>query len=136
MARGTKEARGAYVIGVNRSIIGMRVINNDREDLGRIEDVLLDTRNNRASYAILSFGGLLGLGDKHFAIPWEALTFDLTQKVAVINVDKERLANAPGFEKNAWPDVADAAWGERVYTYFGYRPYWQEEATIPKPLKM
>jgi PRC-barrel domain len=133
MALGTKEARGSYVIGVNRSIIGMRVINNHREDLGRIEDVLLDTRNNRASYAILSFGGVLGLGDKHFAIPWEALTFDLTQKVAVINVDKERLTNAPGFEKNAWPDVADAAWGERVYTYFGYRPYWQQEATIPMP---
>lgn len=133
MALGAREARGSYVIGIHRSLIGMRVVNNSREDLGKIEDVLLDTRNNRASYAILSFGGMLGLGDKHFALPWEALVFDMTQKLAIIDVEKERLKNAPGFEKDAWPDVADAAWGERVYTYYGYTPYWQEEATIPTP---
>jgi sporulation protein YlmC with PRC-barrel domain len=135
MALGTKQARGSYVIGVNHSLIGMRVVNNEREDLGRIEDVLLDTRNNRASYAILSFGGVLGVGDKHFALPWEALVFDLSQRLAIIDVEKERLKNAPGFDKDAWPDVADAAWGERVYTYYGYTPYWQEEATIPTPKK-
>lgn len=133
MALGTKQARGSYVIGVNRSLIGMRVVNNERQDLGRIEDVLLDTRNNRASYAILSFGGMLGLGDKHFALPWEALVFDLSQKFAIIDVDKQRLKNAPGFNKDSWPDVADAAWGERVYTYYGYTPQGQEEATIPTP---
>lgn len=133
MALGTKEARGSYVIGIHRSVIGMRVVNNERQDLGKIEDVLLDTRNNRASYAILSFGGILGVGDKHFALPWEALVFDLSQKLAIIDVPKERLQNAPGFEKDAWPDVADAAWGERVYSYYGYTPYWQQEGTIPTP---
>lgn len=133
MTLATREARGSYVIGIHRSLIGMRVVNNERQDLGRIEDVLLDTRNNRASYAILSFGGMLGIGDKHFALPWEALVFDLSQKLAIIDVEKERLKNAPGFDKDSWPDVADAAWGERVYTYYGYTPYWQEEATIPTP---
>lgn len=133
MTIGAKAARGTYAIGVNKSIVGMRVINNDSEDLGKIEDVILDTRNNRASYAILSFGGILGMGDKHFAIPWEALTFDLSEKVAVIDIEKDRLSNAPGFDKDAWPDVADAAWGTRVYTYYGYRPYWEEEGTIPTP---
>lgn len=121
------------MIGIHRSLIGMRVVNNEREDLGKIEDVLLDTRNNRASYAILSFAGMLGLGDKHFALPWEALVFDPSQKLAIIDVEKERLKNAPGFDKGSWPDVADAAWGERVDTYYGYTPYWREEATIPTP---
>lgn len=126
MAIGAKEARGTYAIGVHKSIIGMSVINNQREDLGKIEDVVLDTRNSRASYAILSFGGILGMGDKHFAIPWEALTFDLGQKTAVLNIEKDRLKNAPGFNKDNWPDVADAAWGAQVYNYYGYRPYWEE----------
>jgi hypothetical protein len=125
MALGTKQARGTYAIGVKRSIIGMRVINDQSEDLGKIEDVILDTRNSRAGYAILSFGGILGMGDKHFAIPWEALTFDLTEKVAVINIEKDRLSKAPGFDKDAWPDIADDAWGAKVYDYYGFRPHWE-----------
>lgn len=133
MAIGSAKARGTYAIGLKKSIIGMRVINDASKDLGTIEDVILDTRNSRASYAILSFGGILGLGDKHFAIPWEALTFDLSERVAVIDIDRERLSNTPGFEKNNWPDVADAAWGAEVYKYYGYRPYWEEEVPAPTP---
>ena len=111
-------AQGLYSIGVKKSIIGMRVVNKEREDLGKIEDIVVDTRDSRANYAILSFGGILGMGGKHFAIPWQALVFDLTQKVAVLNVDRDRLAKAPGFDKNDWPDVADAEWGQAVHHYY------------------
>jgi|HubBroStandDraft_6_1064221.scaffolds.fasta_scaffold1251929_1 hypothetical protein len=120
MASGATRAQGIFSIGVKKSIVGMRVLNNQREDLGKIEDIVVDTRDNRVNYAILSFGGLLGMGDKHFAIPWQALAFDLSQKVAVLNVDRDRLAHAPGFDKNNWPDVADAKWAQSVHDHYGY----------------
>jgi len=107
MDSAAKAAKGAFTIVVKKSILGAKVINAQREDLGTIEDIVLDARNNRVAYAILSFGGFLGVGDRHFAIPWEALSFDLSQKIAVLDIDKDRLRNAPGFEKDSWPDMAD-----------------------------
>ena len=80
MALGAKRARGAFTIAVKKSVLGARVIDLQREDLGKIEELIIDTENNRVAYAILSFGGILGMGDKHFAIPWEALTLDLSEK--------------------------------------------------------
>jgi PRC-barrel domain protein len=119
MASGATRAQGLFSIGVKKSIIGMRVMNNQRDDLGRIEDIVVDTRDSRVNYAILSFGGVLGVGDKHFAIPWQALVFDLSEKVAVLNIDRDRLANAPGFDRENWPDVTDAGWASSVNDYYG-----------------
>lgn len=93
---------------------------------------MLDARDNRVAYAILSFGGFLGLGDRHFAIPWEALSFDLSQKIAVLDIDKDRLRKAPGFEKNNWPDMADPTWGSQIYRHYGYEPYWERTAGRPE----
>jgi sporulation protein YlmC with PRC-barrel domain len=69
MQTGAKRAPGAYTVAVKKSILGAKVINTAQEDLGKIEDLVVDARNSRLAYAILSFGGVLGLGDKHFAIP-------------------------------------------------------------------
>jgi sporulation protein YlmC with PRC-barrel domain len=125
MQTGARQAPGAFTVVVKKSILGAKVINTAQEDLGKIEDLVIDARNSRVAYAILSFGGVLGLGDKHFAIPWEALTFDLSQKVAVLDIDKNRLKNAPGFDKEDWPDLANQTWGAEVYEYYGFSPYWQ-----------
>ena len=92
---------------------GSKVLNRERQDLGTIEDLVIDTRDSRIAYAILSFGGFLQMGDKHFAIPWAALAFNVAEKVAVLNVDKDRLNNAPGFDKDHWPDMADTAGAAR-----------------------
>ena len=132
MATGTKRARGLFSISVNKSILGMKVMNTEREDLGKIEDLVIDTRDSRVAYAILSFGGLLGLGDKHFVIPWQALTIDLSQKVAVLKIDKQRLENAPGFDKESWPDMDDAAWAASIHSHYGYRPYWEQRESPSK----
>jgi hypothetical protein len=122
-----KPAKGAFTVLVKKSIIGSKVINTQREDLGKIEDLVLDVRNDRVAYAILSFGGLLGMGDKHFAIPWQAFAFDPSEKVAVLNVEKDRLQNAPGFDKDNWPDITNTTWGADVYRHYGYKPYWEDE---------
>ncbi len=79
---------------------GDDVINLQGEKLGSIEDIMLDVRSGRVAYAVLSFGGLLGMGDKLFAIPWAALTLDADRKCFVLDIPKDRLQNAPGFDKD------------------------------------
>ena len=117
--------KGAFTIVAKKSILGAKVVNAVREDLGSIEDIVIDARDNRVAYAILSFGGFLGMGDKHFAIPWEALSFDLSEKVAVLDIDKDRLRNAPGFDRNNWPDMASPTYGAQIYRQYGYEPDWE-----------
>jgi len=103
---------------------GDKVVNMQGEDLGKIEDFMIDMERGRIAYAVLSFGGFLGMGDKLFAIPWQALTVDTAEKRLVLNIDKELLKRAPGFDKNNWPDMADPSWESQVYNYYGYKPYW------------
>jgi sporulation protein YlmC with PRC-barrel domain len=103
---------------------GDTVVNKRGEDLGKIEDIMLDLDAGRVAYAVLSFGGFLGMGDKLFAIPWSALEVDTVQKRVVLDAPKERLEAAPGFDKNNWPNMADRTWGETVYSHYGQRPYW------------
>jgi sporulation protein YlmC with PRC-barrel domain len=127
MPAGTKDTRGTYTIGLKKSILGAKVVNSESEDLGTIEDLVIDTGDNRVAYAILSFGGFWSMGDKHFAIPWEALSFDISEKIAVLKIDKERLKNAPGFDRDNWPDMTDTTWGSQIHSHYGYTPYWENE---------
>lgn len=89
---------------------GDKVRNLAGEDLGKIEDIMLDVGASRIAYAVLSFGGFLGMGDKFFAIPWEALSLDAENKCFLLDVPKAQLENAPGFDKDNWPDMADRTW--------------------------
>lgn len=104
---------------------GDKVLNLQGEDLGTIEDIMLDVGSARIAYAVLSFGGILGMGDKLFAIPWSALTMDADRKCFVLDIAKEHLKNAPGFDKDHWPSMADPAWASQVYAYYNQQPYWQ-----------
>jgi sporulation protein YlmC with PRC-barrel domain len=104
--------------------IGDPVVNAAGEDLGKIEEVMLDIHDDRIAYAVLSFGGFLGIGDKLFAVPWGALELDTENKRFVLNEPRERLENAPGFEKNNWPDMADPSFGGEVYDYYQIERYW------------
>ena len=103
---------------------GDKVVNYKGEDLGKIEEIMIDLDRGRIAYAVLSFGGFLGMGDKLFAIPWQAITVDTIKKQLVLNADKELLQKAPGFDKNNWPDMADLSLGSTLYGYYGYKPYW------------
>jgi hypothetical protein len=120
MTAGSKLAKGSYIIGVNKSIIGCKVFNAEGEDLGKIEEIIIDSRDSRVAYAILSFGGFMGMGDKHFAIPWQALTLDASQGTAALMIEKDRLKNAPGFDKDKWPDMTSSTWATEVLGHYGY----------------
>ena len=107
-------------------VTGTTVYNRQGEKLGSVYDVMLNKRSGQVAYAIMSFGGFLGMGDKYFAIPWNAFHFDLAQKRAVLHLEKTRLENAPGFDKDMWPNLADQQWGAIIYKHYGYTPYWDE----------
>ena len=108
-----------------KTLIGYKVKNRQGEDLGKIEELAIDPQTGQIAYAVLSFGGFLGLGDKLFAIPWSALQPRHSEEVFLLDVDKEQLKNAPGFDKDKWPDLADRRWGAGVHGFYGARPYWE-----------
>lgn len=107
------------------AVIGDGVVNRAGEKLGKIEEIMLDLENGRVAYAVLSFGGFLGMDEKLFAIPFEALKLDASREHFTLDVDKEKMKNAPGFDKNHPPQASDRTWGAEVYKFYGYKPYWQ-----------
>lgn len=123
--QGNTSGPGPYVMAAS-TLEGDKVVNSQGENLGEITDIMLDVPNGRIAYAVLSFGGFLGLGDKLFAVPWNALTLDADNKCFVLNVDKEVLKTAPGFDKDNWPAMADQSWATQVHSHYGTRPYWED----------
>ncbi|MEO6291180.1 MAG: PRC-barrel domain-containing protein [Burkholderiaceae bacterium] len=117
-----KQGPGPALMGAN-TLTGNDVYNQNDEKLGDIKEYMLDMRTGRVSYAVLSFGGFLGLGEKLFAVPWNALTLDTMNKRFTLKVDKGRLADAPGFDKDQWPNMADTEWAQGIHTYYGTTPY-------------
>ena len=105
---------------MSASTLGSNDVKNAQgENLGHVKDIMLDTENNRISYYVLSFGGVLGMGDKLFAIPPEAMKLDTGDKCFVLNIDKEHLKNAEGFDKNDWPNMADSTYRSNLYNHYG-----------------
>lgn len=105
------------------TLIGENVYNLEGIELGEIKDIMLDVKAGAIAYAVLSFGGFLGIGDKLFAVPWKALKPDDVYKRFILDVDKERLESAPGFDKDKWPDMADPMWQNKVHSYYRAKPY-------------
>jgi hypothetical protein len=116
------------MIPANKYVIGSNVVNQQDEGIGQIEDLVIDASAGRIAYAILSFGGFLGMGNKYFAIPWNAFKFNLADKKAVLTVDKKLLENAPGFDKDDWPNFSDTTLGSSIYNHYGYTPYWEDSS--------
>ncbi|HVS03537.1 MAG TPA: PRC-barrel domain-containing protein, partial [Thermoanaerobaculia bacterium] len=88
------------------------------------KELMIDVDQGRVAYAVLSFGGFLGMGDKLFAIPFESLRLDATKEHFLLDLPKERLEKAPGFDKDNWPSTADRTWGEEIHRFYGVEPYW------------
>jgi sporulation protein YlmC with PRC-barrel domain len=106
-------------------VAGMDVRNAANEKLGDIQDLVLVHETGTIAYATLSFGGVLGMGDKLFALPWAALKPTADRKAFTLDIPKDRLQKAPGFDKKNWPDLNNHKWGVDVHTYYGVKPYWE-----------
>src|ERR1019366_759015 len=109
------------------TLAGDSVRNSAGEDLGKVDEIMIDIPSGRVGYAVLSFGGVLGMGNKLFAVPWSALRVDEDEKFFILDVDKTKLEKAPGFDKSNWPNMADTTWGSEVFRYYGATPYWEEK---------
>ena len=120
--RGNNEGPGPALMGAD-TLLGNDVTNLQEDDLGDIKEIMIDMRSGRIAYAVLSFGGLLGVGDKLFAIPWQALQLDTQNHRFILDVPKERLESAPGFDKDRWPDMADTTWENEIHSFYGTDPH-------------
>src|SRR3954470_6983293 len=99
------------------TLIGEKVVNAEGERLGDIKDIMLDISEGRIQYVVIEFGGFLGIGEKFFAVPFELLQLDTSEHAIVLDQDKEVLKNAPGFDKDHWPDT-------NSHAYESYGAYW------------
>jgi sporulation protein YlmC with PRC-barrel domain len=113
---------GPQLMGAN-TLDGNEVYNRQNEDLGDIKEIMLDMKSGKVGYAVLSFGGFLGMGEKLFAVPWNALKLDTENKRFVLDVAKDKLKDAPGFDNDDWPDMADQTWAKEIHSYYGTKPY-------------
>lgn len=106
-------------------VVDVSVKNRAGESLGEVKELVLDKLSGQVRYAVLSFGGFLGLGDKYFALPWNALKYDENQDAFVIGLDKETLKRAPGFDKDNWPDMSNRRWASEIFKFYRTKPYWE-----------
>jgi sporulation protein YlmC with PRC-barrel domain len=103
---------GARTLIRSQTLVGRGVVNVKGEDLGRIEEFVIDPDRGHIEYAVLSFGELFGLGEKFFAVPWEALRIDDDRGHFIMDVEKETLEEGQGFDPETWPPAPD----RRIFT--------------------
>lgn len=128
VGRGNSSADGPGPdVMASATLDGNKVVSSDGEDIGKIKDIMLDVGSGRVAYAVLSSGGFLGIGDKLLAIPWSALTLDTEHKCFILAMTADRVKNAPGFDKDHWPAMADQTWATSVHQYYGSEPYWGDD---------
>jgi sporulation protein YlmC with PRC-barrel domain len=108
---------GPELMGAN-TLTGDHVHNTKDEHLGDIKEFMLDMRTGKVAYAVMARGGVFTIGEKLFAVPFNALKLDTVNKRFTLDVAKERFDNAPGFDSNEWPDMADQSWVDSIGSYY------------------
>ena len=104
----------------SNKVEGTAVYDPQGERLGSIYNFMVDKRSGRAEYAVLSFGGFLGMGSSHHPLPWKALKYDTGLGGYVVDVDRDRLEKAPSYGTDQEPDWNDRSYGRRIDDYYGY----------------
>lgn len=103
---------------------GTDVYNRAGESLGEIYDVMIDKRSGKIAYAIMSFGGFLGMGDRYHPLPWSTLTYDTKLGGYVVDLNREQLEAAPSYDANDSPIWGDRGYENRIHDYYRATPYW------------
>jgi hypothetical protein len=102
---------------------GTAVYNREGEKLGSIHTVMIDKVSGKVAYAVMSFGGFLGIGDRYHPLPWNVLSYDTRQGGYVVALDRSMLEGAPTFGSSETPNWSDPGWNKQVHDYYGARPY-------------
>jgi sporulation protein YlmC with PRC-barrel domain len=129
----SRQATDAHIYRASQ-LVGADVENAQGNNLGEIYDVVIDPADGSIAYAVLAAGGFLGMGEKFFAIPWRAfqprVDDDGEIEEVILNVEKDRFQDAPGFDKGQWPDMANPQWGQTVHAYYGQQDYWERRQAM------
>lgn len=105
----------------SEKVRGTNVYNPAAEKLGSIDELMIDKISGQVRYAVMEFGGFLGIGTDRYPLPWDTLKYDTDMGGYVVSLAKEQLENAPRYESSATPEYTDE-YGRRVYDYYGV-PY-------------
>lgn len=105
-------------------IIGTKVKSPNGDKLGDIKELVVDPNNGQVVYAVVSYGGILGMGDKLFAVPWKVLHWASDKGYYSLDLDKDTLKKAPGFDKKHWPDSSNKwdQWREEIEQFYHVTP--------------
>jgi hypothetical protein len=104
---------------------GTAVYNREGEKLGSIHTLMIDKTSGKVAYAVMSFGGFLGIGDRYHPLPWSVLDYETSQGGYVVDLDRSKLEGAPTYGTSETPNWSDRGWGQQVHDYYGTRPYWE-----------
>ena len=104
------------------SIIGDAVENPKGEQLGKIDNLMINLNTGKVEYAVIEHGGLLGVGTKLFAIPFDELRVDETKEIFILNRDKDYVKDSPGFDSSHWPATNDHSYFDSVNSYYNKPP--------------
>ena len=115
MATETRET--TFLIGSDK-VEGTAVYGRDENKIGSIERVMIDKLSGKVAYAVLSYGGFMGIGDDHYPTPWASLKYDTRLGGYVVDIDRNRLEQAPHYGRETLPNWADRGYRERIDTYW------------------
>ncbi len=106
------------------TLTGDDVVNRAGDKLGSLKEIMIDLTRGDIAYAVVSRGGLAGIGEKLFAVPWELFDVDTEEHELILDIAEDVLDNSPGFDPDNWPTFSDDEWRTRVHEYYGLVPYW------------
>ncbi|MBI1179804.1 MAG: PRC-barrel domain containing protein [Alphaproteobacteria bacterium] len=103
---------------------GTRVYDLEGNRIGSIENIMIDKLTGKVAYADMSFGGFLGIGERHHPLPWNLLKYNTKIDGYEVAIDRDKLEKAPTFEPDDHPDWEDPSWGQQIHAYYNVTPYW------------
>jgi len=129
-ATATADSAAFHNVHKAKDIIGMKVKSVSNEDLGKVDNLIVNLPTARVAYAILNPDSSLNLGNNFYALPPNALTWNSEQKTLVSDLNRDKLTGAPHFTKDQWDMLSDPAFGSKIYQYYGKQAYFEGSGTL------
>ena len=108
------------------TMIGTNVANLEGDSLGVIKEIVIEPHTFKVAYVVVSFCGFFRMSGKLFAMPFGLFRYDANKSEYILDLAKEKLEEAPGFDPESWPSMANEKWHRDVFEYYGYRPWWED----------
>src|SRR3982074_1129237 len=117
-------ARETHTLIGSDKVEGTAVYRSEGNRVGQIERVMIDKLSGKVAYAVMSFGGFMGIGEDYYPLPWSLLTYNPRLDGYEVNISEEQLKGAPKYSQHESWDWSDRARGQKVYDYYGVAPFW------------